>query len=49
MDERVVGIILLILLVMFFQVLWFESDVDFLDRTMGAKKLLDKRTKQINI
>ena len=45
MDERIVGIILLILLVIIFQILWFETDVDFLNRTVGAKKLLDKRNK----
>ena len=49
MDERIIGIILLILLVILFQVLWFESDVDFLDRTVGAKKLDDKRSKHQRI
>ena len=49
MDERIIGIILLIILVILFQVLWFESDVDFLNRTVGAKKLLDKRSKHQRI
>ena len=45
MDERIIGVILLILSVIIFQILWFETDVDFLNRTVGARKLLDKRNK----